>query len=77
MPLITLDQILSPLRLDPNDPLRLLMSGSLVITGSAIVRQHNPSISALVVSGSIVDVDSLNVASSSLTVSGGLDGGAF
>ena len=77
MPLITLDQILSPLRLDPNDPLRLLMSGSLTITGSAIVRQHNPSISALVVSGSIFDVDSLNVASSSLTVSGGLDGGNF
>lgn len=77
MPLITLDQILSPLRLDPNDPLRLLMSGSLTITGSAVIRQFSPSISALTVSGSIVDVDSLNVASSSLNVSGGLDGGIF
>ena len=77
MPLITLDQILSPLRLDPNDPLRLLMSGSLTITGSAVVRQHNPSIPALSISGSIFDVDSLNVASSSLTVTGGLDGGNF
>ena len=35
MPLITLDQILSPLRLDPNDPLRLLMSGSFSVTGSS------------------------------------------
>jgi hypothetical protein len=77
MPLITLDQILSPLRLDPNDPLRLLMSGSLTITGSATIRQFNPSIPALAVSGSIFDVDSLNVASSSLTVTGGLDGGTF
>lgn len=77
MPLITLDQILSPLRLDPNDPLRLLMSGSLTITGSTIVKQIDPNISALTISGSIVDVDSLNVASSSLTVSGGLDGGTF
>lgn len=77
MPKITLDQILSPLRLDPNDPLRLLMSGSLTITGSAIVRQFDPSISALTISGSIVNVDSLNVASGSLTVSGGLDGGNF
>jgi hypothetical protein len=77
MPLITLDQILSPLRLDPNDPLRLLMSGSLTITGSAIVRQANPSIPALTISGSIYDVDALNVASSSLNVTGGLDGGTF
>lgn len=77
MPLITLDQILSPLRLDPNDPLRLLMSGSLTITGSAVVRQSNPNISALTISGSIVSVDSLNVASSSLNISGGLDGGVF
>jgi len=77
MPLITLDQILSPLRLDPNDPLRLLMSGSLTITGSATVRQFNPNIPALAISGSIFDVDSLNVASSSLTVTGGLDGGTF
>jgi hypothetical protein len=77
MPLITLDQILSPLRLDPNDPLRLLMSGSLTITGSATVRQFSPNIPALAISGSIFDVDSLNVASSSLTVTGGLDGGTF
>jgi hypothetical protein len=77
MPLITLDQIYSPLRLDPNDPLRLLMSGSLTITGSATIRQFDPIIPALAVSGSIFDVDSLNVASSSLTVTGGLDGGAF
>ena len=77
MPLITLDQIYSPLRLDPNDPLRLLMSGSLTITGSAVVRQFSPSIPALSISGSIFDVDSLNVASSSLTVTGGLDGGTF
>ena len=77
MPQITLDQIYSPLRLDPNDPLRLLMSGSLIITGSAVVRQVNPSIPALSISGSIFDVDSLNVASSSLTVTGGLDGGTF
>jgi hypothetical protein len=77
MPLITLDQIYSPLRLDPNDPLRLLMSGSLTITGSATIRQFSPTIPALAVSGSIFDVDSLNVASSSLTVTGGLDGGVF
>jgi len=77
MPLITLDQILSPLRLDPNDPLRLLMSGSLTITGSAVVQQVNPNIPALTVSGSIYDVDALNVASSSLNVTGGLDGGTF
>jgi len=77
MPQITLDQIYSPLRLDPNDPLRLLMSGSLTITGSATIRQFNPNIPALSISGSIFDVDSLNVASSSLTVTGGLDGGTF
>jgi hypothetical protein len=77
MPLITLDQILSPLRLDPNDPLRILMSGSLYITGSAVVKQVSPSIPALTVSGSIYDVDALNVASSSLNVTGGLDGGTF
>jgi hypothetical protein len=77
MPQITLDQIYSPLRLDPNDPLRLLMSGSLTVTGSATFRQFNPNIPALAVSGSIFDVDSLNVASSSLTVTGGLDGGTF
>jgi len=53
------------------------MSGSLIITGSAVVRQVNPSIPALSISGSIFDVDSLNVASSSLTVTGGLDGGTF
>ncbi len=77
MPLITLDQILSPLKLDPNDPLRIIMSGSLTITGSAVVRQASPSIPALTVSGSIYDVDALNVASSSLNVTGGLDGGTF
>lgn len=77
MPLITLDQILSPLRLDPNDPLRLLMSGSLTITGSAVVQQTSPSIPALTVSGSIYGADALNVASSSLNVTGGLDGGTF
>jgi hypothetical protein len=77
MPLITLDQIYSPLKLDPNDPLRLLLSGSLTITGSALIRQNNPNISALTVSGSIYGADSLNVASSSLNTSGGLDGGTF
>jgi hypothetical protein len=52
MPLITLDQILSPLRLDPNDPLRLLMSGSFSVTGSINARQTNANIPALTISGS-------------------------
>ena len=52
MPLITLDQILSPLRLDPNDPLRLLMSGSFSVTGSINTRQTDANIPALIISGS-------------------------
>jgi hypothetical protein len=52
MALITLDQILSPLRLDPNDPLRLLMSGSFSVTGSISTRQTNANIPALIISGS-------------------------
>ena len=52
MPLITLDQILSPLRLDPNDPLRLLMSGSFSVTGSINTRQTDANIPALTISGS-------------------------
>lgn len=49
---ITLDQIFSPLRLDPNDPLRILMSGSFYVTGSINTRQIDPNIPALSVSGS-------------------------
>ena len=74
---ITLDQIYSPLKLDPNDPLRLIISGSLYVSGSSTFRQFNPSIPAIDVSGSQDIVDSPNVASSSLFVSGGLDGGTF
>jgi hypothetical protein len=77
MALITLDQILSPLKLDPNDPLRLVLSGSLYVSGSSIFRQFNPLIPAITVSGSQDIVDSPNVATSSLFVSGGLDGGIF
>jgi len=74
---ITLDQILSPLKLDPNDPLRLVLSGSLYVSGSSIFRQFNPLTPAIIVSGSQAIVDSPNVATSSLFVSGGLDGGTF
>ncbi len=56
---ITLDQIYVPLKLDPNDPLRLILSGSLYVSGSQDI------------------VDSPNIATSSLFVSGGLDGGTF
>jgi hypothetical protein len=77
MALITLDQILSPLKLDPNDPLRLILSGSLYVSGSSTFRQLNPLIPALIVSGSQDIVDSPNVATSSLFLSGGLDGGNF
>ncbi len=77
MPLITLDQILSPLKLDPNDPLRIIMSGSLTVSGSSTFRQLESNKPALVVSGSQDIVDSKNVATSSLFVSGGLDGGVF
>ena len=52
MALITLDQIFSPLRLDPNDPLRLLMSGSFSVTGSINTKQIDANIPALVISGS-------------------------
>ena len=52
MALITLDQIFSPLRLDPNDPLRLLMSGSFSVTGSINTRQTDANIPALTISGS-------------------------
>jgi len=52
MALITLDQIFSPLRLDPNDPLRLLMSGSFSVTGSINTRQTDANIPALIISGS-------------------------
>ncbi len=52
MPLITLDQILSPLKLDPNDPLRILMSGSFSVTGSINTKQIDANIPALTISGS-------------------------
>jgi hypothetical protein len=52
MALITLDQIFSPLRLDPNDPLRILMSGSFSVTGSINTKQIDANIPALVISGS-------------------------
>jgi hypothetical protein len=68
MPLITLDQILSPLKLDPNDPLRLLMSGSLVVTGSSIFIQDNPNKPAISVSGSQFIVDSPNVSTGSINI---------
>jgi hypothetical protein len=81
MPLITLDQILSPLRLDPNDPLRLLMSGSLTITGSAVVRQVSPSIPALTISGSQNTVNasgsltgSINIFNTVVVDANGIDG---
>jgi hypothetical protein len=81
MPLITLDQILSPLRLDPNDPLRLLMSGSLTITGSAVVRQVSPNIPALTISGSQNTVNasgsltgSINIFNTVVVDANGIDG---
>lgn len=74
---ITLDQIYAPLKLDPNDPLRLILSGSLYVSGSSTFRQFDPLIPAVTVSGSQDIVDSPNVATSSLFVSGGLDGGTF
>jgi hypothetical protein len=77
MPQITLDQLFSPLKLDPNDPLRLIISGSLYVSGSSTFRQLEASKPALIVSGSEEIVDSKNVATSSLFVSGGLDGGGF
>lgn len=77
MPQITLDQLFSPLKLDPADPLRLVISGSLYVSGSSIFQQLEPNLPALIVSGSQDIVDSPNVATSSLFVSGGLDGGAF
>ncbi len=77
MALITLDQILSPLKLDPNDPLRLILSGSLYVSGSSTFKQYNSNIPAVAISGSLDVVDSPGVASSSLFVSGGLDGGDF
>ena len=52
MALITLDQIFSPLKLDPNDPLRILMSGSFSVTGSITTEQIDPNIPALSISGS-------------------------
>jgi hypothetical protein len=52
MALITLDQIFSPLRLDPNDPLRLLMSGSFSVTGSINTKQIDANVPALIISGS-------------------------
>ena len=52
MALITLDQIFSPLRLDPNDPLRILMSGSFSVTGSINTKQIDANIPALIISGS-------------------------
>jgi hypothetical protein len=77
MPLITLDQILSPLKLDPTNPLRIILSGSLYVSGSSTFRQLQSNTPALIVSGSQDIVDSPNVATSSLFVSGGLDGGNF
>jgi hypothetical protein len=81
MPLITLDQILSPLRLDPNDPLRLLMSGSFSVTGSINTRQTNANIPALIVSGSQNTVNasgsltgSINIFNTVVADSNGIDG---
>ena len=81
MALITLDQIYSPLKLDPNDPLRILMSGSLTITGSAVVRQVSPSIPALTISGSQNTVNvsgsftsSININNTVVADANGIDG---
>ena len=68
MPLITLDQILSPLRLDPNDPLRLLMSGSFSVTGSINARQTNANIPALTISGSQTTVNVSGSFTSSINI---------
>lgn len=65
---ITLDQIYSPLKLDPNDPLRILMSGSLTVTGSSIFIQNDPNVPAISVSGSQFIVDSTNVATGSINI---------
>jgi hypothetical protein len=53
------------------------LSGSLYVSGSSTFRQLQSNIPALIVSGSQDIVDSPNVATSSLFVSGGLDGGNF
>ncbi len=81
MALITLDQILSPLRLDPNDPLRILMSGSLYVTGSINTQQVDPNIPALIVSGSQNTTNasgsltgSINIFNSVVVDANGIDG---
>jgi hypothetical protein len=71
MALITLDQILAPLRYDTG-------SGILTVSGSLNVQQINPATSsyALTVSGSFNLVDATNVASG--TYNGNpMDGGSY
>jgi hypothetical protein len=81
MPLITLDQILSPLKLDPNDPLRILMSGSFSVTGSINTKQIDANIPALTISGSQNTVNasgsltgSINIFNTVVVDANGIDG---
>jgi hypothetical protein len=78
---ITLDQILSPLRLDPNDPLRILMSGSFSVTGSINTKQIDANIPALTISGSQNTVNvsgsftsSININNTVVADANGIDG---
>jgi hypothetical protein len=78
---ITLDQILSPLKLDPNDPLRILMSGSFSVTGSINTKQTDASIPALTISGSQNTVNvsgsftsSININNTVVVDANGIDG---
>jgi len=78
---ITLDQILSPLKLDPNDPLRLFMSGSFSVTGSINTKQTSANIPALTISGSQNTVNvsgsftsSININNTVVVDANGIDG---
>jgi hypothetical protein len=78
---ITLDQILSPLKLDPNDPLRILMSGSFSVTGSINTKQTDANIPALTISGSQNTVNvsgsftsSININNTVVADANGIDG---
>jgi hypothetical protein len=78
---ITLDQILSPLKLDPNDPLRILMSGSFSVTGSINTKQIDANIPALTISGSQNTVNvsgsftsSININNTVVADANGIDG---
>jgi hypothetical protein len=69
MALITLDQLLTPLRYDTG-------SNVLTISGSLNVKQANPNIPGLILSGSFNLTNSLGVASGSYN-GNPLDGGSY